>query len=60
MEKIDISNAKYIKNAAGNNIGISCTFGNKVISVPLDASNRHYEEILRQVEAGILTIAEAD
>ena len=58
--EIEISNAKYIQDVNGNNIGISCTFGSKVISVPLDASNRHYEEILRQVEAGILTIAEAD
>lgn len=57
---MEISNAKYIQDVNGNNIGISCTFGSKVISAPLDASNRHYEEIMRQVEAGTLTIAEAD
>ena len=28
--------------------------------VPLDPANRHYAEILRQVEAGTLTIEEAD
>jgi hypothetical protein len=27
---------------------------------PLPAGNRHYEEIMRQVEAGDLTIQEAD
>ena len=30
------------------------------ICVPLDPANRHYAEILRQVEAGTLTIAAAD
>jgi hypothetical protein len=29
------------------------------MSVPLDPRNSHYKEILRQVEAGILTIQEA-
>jgi len=28
--------------------------------VPLDPANRHYAEILRQVDAGTLTIADAD
>jgi len=28
--------------------------------VPLDPANRHYAEIMRQVEAGELTIADAD
>ena len=30
------------------------------MSVPLDPANRHYAEILRQVEAGTLVIQEAD
>jgi hypothetical protein len=30
------------------------------MSVPLDPANRHYAEILKQVEAGTLTIADAD
>lgn len=33
--------------------------GNEII-VPVDPSNRHYAEIQRQVEAGELTIAEAE
>jgi hypothetical protein len=28
--------------------------------IPLAAGNRHYDEIMRQVEAGTLTIQEAD
>tara|TARA_B100001094_G_C17956381_1_gene683189 strand:- start:585 stop:764 length:180 start_codon:yes stop_codon:yes gene_type:complete len=34
--------------------------GNIVLSVPLDPANRHYAEILRQVEAGTLTIKDAE
>ncbi len=37
--------------------------GNKVevrLSVPIAEGNRHYDEIMRQVEAGELTIEEAD
>jgi hypothetical protein len=30
------------------------------LSVPLDPSNRHYAEILRQVETGTLVIEDAD
>ena len=31
-----------------------------VLSVPLAPANRHYAEIMRQVEAGTLTIQEAE
>ena len=31
-----------------------------VVFVPIAEGNRHYDEIMRQVEAGTLTIAEAD
>ena len=32
----------------------------RVLIVPVDPANRHYAEIMRQVEAGELTIQEAD
>jgi hypothetical protein len=32
----------------------------KILSVPLDPSNRHYSEIMRQVELGELVIQEAN
>jgi len=58
--EINVSNAKYIQNLNGDNIGILCNFDGEIVSVPLDPANRHYAEILRQVEAGTLTIADAD
>ena len=39
---------------------IIATIDGVTLSVPLDPANRHYAEILRQVEAGTLTIEEAD
>ena len=37
-----------------------CTINGKDYSVPLDSGNRHYAEIKRQVDAGELTIEDAD
>jgi len=39
---------------------IRATIDGVTMSVPMDPANRHYAEILRQVEAGTLTIEEAD
>ena len=39
---------------------ILATIDGKNLSVPLDPKNRHYAEILRQVEEGTLTIKDAD
>lgn len=33
---------------------------NGSLMVPLDPANRHYAEIMRQVEAGTLTVQDAD
>ena len=56
-----ITNATYIANPSTNeNEGISCVFDGKTMCVPLDPANRHYAEIMRQVDAGELTIQEAD
>ena len=68
---MEIISAKYIQDEGGNNAFIKITDsqtqepdGNGspefTISVPLDPANRHYAEILRQVAAGDLTIADAD
>lgn len=58
---MDIENAQYF-NSENNNeaLGIKATIDGTQLSVPLDPDNRHYAEILRQVEAGELTIQEAD
>jgi hypothetical protein len=66
MDKYIISNAVYVRGFP--NIGeeqgpiraIMATVDGVTMSVPLDPNNRHYAEILRQVEAGELTIQEAD
>lgn len=55
-----ISSAQYIEDNSGNNVGIRAVIDNETVNVPLDPANRHYAEILRQVEAGELTIADAE
>lgn len=57
---ISITSAKYILDRLGNNDSIQATIDGIEMSVPLDPANRHYAEIMRQVEAGTLTIEEAD
>ena len=56
-----ITNAKYNTGMfTGENCSINCVANGEHVSVPLDPANRHYAEILRQVDAGTLTIADAD
>ena len=57
---MNITKAKYFKNSDGKNVSINVTIDGQDMSVPMDTDNRHYAEILKQVEAGTLTIAEAD
>ena len=57
---MNITMAQYQANMDGNNSYIQATIGGQEMSVPLDPANRHYAEILKQVEAGTLTIADAE
>ena len=57
MENINIEYAQYISS---ENLSITAVIDGVTLSVPLDPANRHYAEILRQVEAGTLVIAEAE
>ena len=57
--KMTIENAKYAEYA-GEKISITATIDGVILYVPLSPSNRHYAEIMRQVEAGELTIEPAD
>jgi hypothetical protein len=41
---------------SGNPSSIQATIDGQLMSVPLDPSNRHYAEIMRQVEAGTLVV----
>ena len=61
MEQMNITSAQYITNIInGQNDSINAVIDGQMIFVPLDPANRHYAEILRQVEAGTLVIQEAD
>ena len=55
-----IENAKYFKNEDGVRTSVSATIDGKQTSVPIDSANRHYVEIMKQVEEGKLTIKDAD
>ena len=55
-----ITDAKYIQGFDNQNCSISCIFDGENVSVPLAEGNRHYDEIKLQVDAGTLTIADAD
>ena len=57
---MNITSAQYVQDDNSNNIGIKATIDGETMSVPLDPANRHYAEILRQVESGELTIADAE
>lgn len=59
MEQMNITSAKYHANETGN-VSVNCTIDGITMSVPLDPANRHYAEIMRQVEAGELVIEPAD
>jgi hypothetical protein len=57
---MNITSAQYVADfMSGNSLSINVTIDGKNLSVPLDPANRHYAEIMRQVEAGQLTIQEA-
>jgi len=57
---MDISSTQYYNDLDGNQVGIKATIDGTEMFVPIDPANRHYAEIMRQVDAGTLTIADAD
>jgi hypothetical protein len=57
--KMEITSAQYVV-MFGVNDNISATINGVKMTVPLDPANRDYAEIMRQVDAGTLTIADAD
>ena len=61
MEHMNITSAKYNADFhTGQNVSINATIDGITMSVPLDPANRHYAEIMRQVEAGELVIQPAE
>ena len=59
MDEMNITSAQY-DAVNGTNVTIVAVIDSKTLYVPLAPGNRHYDEIMRQVEAGDLTIADAD
>jgi len=60
-EQMSITSAKYFTDwATGENIGVKAVIDGEGCSVPLDPANRHYAEIMRQVEDGSLVISPAE
>ena len=57
---MNITLAQYNADENGNNSSVQATIDGQTMSVPLDPANRHYAEILRQVDAGTITIEDAD
>ena len=57
--EMQITSAQYL-SLSGNNSSIRAVIDGQELFVPLAPANRHYAEIMRQVEAGTLTITEAD
>jgi len=58
---MNITSAQYVQSEFDSSpANVRATIDGTEMSVPLDPANRHYAEIMRQVEAGTLTIEEAD
>jgi hypothetical protein len=63
---MNITSAQYITgvnvdgSSNGENAAIIATIDDVTLTIPLDPANRHYAEIMRQVDAGTLTIQDAD
>jgi hypothetical protein len=66
LDDIEIKNVKYQKeydedmNVTGDNIGIRAEIDGQSVIVPLDPENTDYAKIKELVDAGTLTIADAD
>ena len=61
MNEINITSAQYVlRFESSENAAVKATIDGTEMFVPLDPANRHYAEITRQVEAGTLTIQDAD
>ena len=57
---MNITSAQYFADIDGNNSSINATIDGVTMSVPLDPANRHYAEIVKQIEAGTLVVQPAD
>ena len=57
---MEITNARYVLSLQGENESIRGIVDGKITVIPIDPANTDYQEILRQVKEGTLTIKDAD
>jgi len=55
-KEMNITSAQYRNDDNDNPASIQAQINGKSLSVPLDPANRHYAEIMRQVDAGELVV----
>ena len=58
---MEITSAKYINGlGGGENTAVEVVVNGVIMNIPLDPANTDYAEILKQVDAGTLTIKDAE
>jgi hypothetical protein len=57
---MEITNAQYSSQDGKTNDSILASINGRVLSVPLVEGNTEYDEIMKQVADGTLTIKDAD
>ena len=62
MNEINITSAQYVTDPLTSDTGkiIKATINGTEMWIGVDSANRHYAEIMRQVDSGTLTIEDAD
>jgi hypothetical protein len=59
MDEMNVTSAKYVVDADGNNTSIQCTIDGAIWCILMRDSNPRYQAVLRWVAEGN-TIADAD
>jgi len=57
---MDIKSAQYTGSDKEETTRITAVIDGETMSIPILEGNRHYDEIMKQVKAGTLTIKDAD
>ena len=60
MNEMNITSAQYVRDIDGNTTVLKVVTGGREWYAPMKVGNRYYDEVMRQVAAGDLTIADAD
>tara|TARA_Y100001972_G_scaffold112222_1_gene145781 strand:+ start:755 stop:928 length:174 start_codon:yes stop_codon:yes gene_type:complete len=55
-----IESAKYIDDDNNNHLCVEAVIEGKKHWIPIEEGNRHYNEMKKQVDAGTLTIKDAE